>query len=127
MELLNLILGANGQENINSIIGPCVVDGKTKIAISEKIKEHAKYLKEKEEEFYDAEMLSIPIIVRIFKRGGNGDNCSSDELIKFILKEKNSFYEKYGEKANEIGADIEAEFCDYASCFFTDSTWEELK
>lgn len=61
--------------------------------------------------------------MNIFKHGG-GDKIKNDELLNFIIKEKKSFYEKYAEKAKEIGADIEKEFVSYVASFFSDGYWE---
>ena len=122
MDLINFILGENGQKYIDSII-ESIKDEKTKIVASEKIKEYTKFLKEKEEEFQESEFLSLPIIVNIFKHGGS-DKFRNDDLLNFIIKEKNNFYEKYSEKAKEIGADIEGEFVSYVASLFSDGYWE---
>lgn len=122
MDIPRYMLDENGQIYIDPII-ESIKDDETKTIAFKKIKEYAKFLKEKEEELNDAEFFSFPIIVNIFKHGGS-DKFKNEELLNFIIKEKNNFYEKYSEKAKEIRADIEGEFVSYVASLFSDGYWE---
>lgn len=103
-----------------------IEDKETRQIVADRYNDYAEYQLKRQTEVDDIITVAFPIIRRLFCKDPKRVHPSTKELFSTLFEKWGEFKEKYEEKAKEIGADFEVEFCDYICNLFDKSdAWEQ--